>query len=124
MSVAAAEEISVGTSVATVLLELDGIFALQGEQRMAPKVFYDPPASCMPRWLWQKFCDTLLHRSSPTGILTAVSSYPNTNKKQDSLLTSSEKKKIGLLSSLVTLNFFLRPFANISLGTLLDAVME
>lgn len=30
MSVAAAEEISVGTAVATVLLELDGIFALQG----------------------------------------------------------------------------------------------
>lgn len=46
----------------------------------------------MPRWLWQKLCHTLLHCSSPTGILTAVSSYPNTNKKPDSLLTSSEKK--------------------------------
>lgn len=34
MSVAAAKEIRAGTTVATVLLELDGIFALQGEQRI------------------------------------------------------------------------------------------
>lgn len=41
MSGAAAGEISLDTVVATVLLELDGIFALQGEQRMALKVYYD-----------------------------------------------------------------------------------
>lgn len=41
MSAAAAGEISLDTAVATVLLELDGIFALQGEQRTAPKVYYD-----------------------------------------------------------------------------------
>lgn len=70
MSVAAAEEISMDTAVATVLLELDGLFALQGEERMAQKC-----PSCTPHSLWQKLCDTLLHRSSPTGIVTAVSSY-------------------------------------------------
>lgn len=42
-SAAAAGEISLDTVVATALLELDGIFALQEEQRMALKVYYDPP---------------------------------------------------------------------------------
>lgn len=46
MSVTAAEEIRAGTTVATVLLELDGIFALQGEQRIKEwhrRFFMTPP---------------------------------------------------------------------------------
>lgn len=38
---AAAGEISSDTVVVTVLLQLDGLFALQVEQRMALKVYYD-----------------------------------------------------------------------------------
>lgn len=51
MSVAAAKEIRAGTTVATVLLELDGIFALQGEQRIKEwhRRFFmtPPPAVCL-----------------------------------------------------------------------------